>query len=100
MSRRNFLMKLGSGMIGALIVRPSFTEPNWIWDRTRFDVYDPNGGDLLTESDIVKIELEKIMKRVPALFERDDLFYSTIKNKNMEVISSREMRVPFGYLKT
>lgn len=49
----------------------------------------------MSESDIISAELDKIMKRVPELFERDDVFFSTLKEKNLELVSERTIRVPF-----
>lgn len=67
----------------------------------RFQYFNPDGGDLgrgpLSEADIISVELEKIMKANKVLFERDDLFYSTIKKKNIEVVSNRQMRVPLKF---
>lgn len=57
------------------------------------------------EAQVVGAELERVMPKVPTLFERDDVFYSAIDKRPVEVISSRDMRVPleirpggkFGY---
>lgn len=46
------------------------------------------------ESQVVGTELERVMPKVPALFDRDDVFYSSIEKRPVEVISSRDMRVP------
>jgi|SRR5579864_1098181 len=46
------------------------------------------------ESQVVGAELERVLPKVPALFDRDDVFYSTIEKRPVEVISSRDMRVP------
>lgn len=59
----------------------------------------------VVESQVVALELEKVLPKVQTLFERDDKFYSTVAKKNVEVISNRQMRVPleirpggsFGY---
>jgi hypothetical protein len=55
---------------------------------------------------IVGAELERVLPKVPTLFDRDDTFYSTIEKRPVEVISSRDMRIPleispnskFGYV--
>lgn len=48
----------------------------------------------VTESQVVATELEKVEKQIPVLFERDPGFAGSIKKKNVDVVSSREMRVP------
>lgn len=57
------------------------------------------------EAQVVGTELERVLPNVPTLFDRDDVFYSSLEKKNVEVISSRDMRIPlemrpggkFGY---
>ena len=46
------------------------------------------------EAQVVGAELERVTPQVPTLFERDDTFYSTIEKRPVEVISSRDMRIP------
>ena len=46
------------------------------------------------EQQVVALELEKVTPDVRTLFERDDMFYATIKSKNVTKISYRQMRVP------
>lgn len=48
----------------------------------------------LTESQIVALELERILPKIRTLFERDDIFYKAIKSRNIEKISSRLMSIP------
>lgn len=48
----------------------------------------------VAESQVVALELEKVLTKVKTLFERDDKFYANIKKKNVEVISYRQMRIP------
>lgn len=48
----------------------------------------------LNEANVLGVELEKVLPKVKALFEREDRFYSTIEKRNVEVISSRDMRIP------
>lgn len=48
----------------------------------------------LAHANIVETELEKVVDKVPTLFEREDTFYSTIEKKNVEVVSAKTMRVP------
>ncbi len=57
------------------------------------------------EAMVVAAEIEHVDDKVPLLFERDDVFYSSIEKRNVETISSRDMRIPleikpgsaFGY---
>lgn len=48
----------------------------------------------LTESQVTALELERVLPKVRTVFERDDRFYSTIKKRDVEKISNRQMRVP------
>lgn len=48
----------------------------------------------VSETQVVATELEKVTPKVRSLFERDPGFVGTIKKKNVEVMSAREMRVP------
>lgn len=46
------------------------------------------------EAQVVGAELERVLPKVPALFDRDDVFYSSIEKRPVEVVSSRDMRIP------
>lgn len=46
------------------------------------------------QAQVVATELERVEPKVRVLFERDPGFVGTIKKKNVETISAREMRVP------
>ena len=46
------------------------------------------------EAQVVGAELERVLPKVPTLFDRDDVFYSQLDKKPVEVISSRDMRIP------
>lgn len=58
-----------------------------------------------TESQVIALELERVIPKIRTLFDRDDTFFSNIKNQDVEVISNRQMRIPlelrpggnFGY---
>jgi len=49
---------------------------------------------VVSETQVVANELERVSPKVPTLFDRDDVFYSTIEKRNVEVISARDMRIP------
>jgi len=48
----------------------------------------------VVESNVTALELERVIPKVRVLFERDDKFYSNIKKRDVEKISSRQMRIP------
>jgi len=48
----------------------------------------------VVESQVVALELERVLPKIQTLFERDDKFYSTIKKRDVEKISNRQMRIP------
>lgn len=45
---------------------------------------------------VAGLELERVREKVPVLFERESTFYSSIEKKNVETVSSRQMRVPLA----
>src|SRR6267154_1872186 len=47
-----------------------------------------------SETQIIGAELERVLPKVPTMFDRDDVFYAAIDKRPVEVISSRDMRVP------
>ena len=46
------------------------------------------------ESEVVGLELERVLPTFQTLFDRDDVFWGTIEKKNVEIVSNRQMRVP------
>lgn len=48
----------------------------------------------VVESQVTALELERVIPKIRVLFERDDKFYANIKKRDVEVISSRQMRIP------
>lgn len=48
----------------------------------------------VSESQVAATELERVTPKVTTVFESDDMFYSSIKKRNVEVVSYREMRAP------
>ncbi len=47
-----------------------------------------------SESQVVALELERVLPKVETVYEYDDKFYAHISKKNVEKISNRQMRVP------
>lgn len=48
----------------------------------------------MTNEQVVALQLEKVRKKVPILYDRKATFYSTIEKRQVEVISTRDMRIP------
>lgn len=49
----------------------------------------------MVEADVIGTEMEKVLPVVDALYDVDDTFYSSVdKEKNVERISGRDMRIP------
>src|SRR5262245_23926245 len=92
MRRRDFLKLIVSGAAGLeLDLDRLLWEPNkvtYFLPTERPWIYRP------TTSQIVALELERILPKIQQLFEQDDLFYRAIRSREVEKISSRPMRVP------
>lgn len=48
----------------------------------------------VVESAVAGTELERVLPKVTTVFESDDTFFASIKKRNVEVVSYREMRAP------
>lgn len=48
----------------------------------------------VTEAQVAALELERVIPKIRTLFERDDTFYAHIKNRDVEKVSNRQMRIP------
>lgn len=48
----------------------------------------------VVEQQVAALELERVIPKVRVLFERDTRFYATIKKRDVEKISNRQMRIP------
>lgn len=44
----------------------------------------------VVESQVVALELERVIPKIRVLFERDDKFYATIQKRDVERISNRQ----------
>lgn len=47
-----------------------------------------------TESQVVALELERVLPKVPTLFDRDGFFYAALERRPVEIVSKRDMRIP------
>lgn len=80
MDRRSFLFFLPWIAASSKIVARSFVD------------LGAHTSHVLTEAEIVAMELERLTPFLPSLFERDDKFFSKVAEAS--IISSRDMRVP------
>ena len=49
---------------------------------------------VVNNSDVVALELERVLPKIRELYETDDMFYANISKQDVEKISNRQMRVP------
>ena len=85
--RREFLKKLlGLGAVG--LVAPA----ELLKGRSMVSLYTPS-IIIPTASQVVALELDRISKHLPKLFDRDDAFFSFI-SKEQEYFYTRDMRIP------
>lgn len=49
---------------------------------------------VLSECEVIAIELEKITHYIRTLFDREDYFYYLLSGKPADIITTRPMRVP------
>jgi len=88
MNRREWFKLMMTGAAG-LVLDPD----KLLWVPGQKTIFIPSGRSL-TYSQIVSAEYERILPHIRTLFERDDIFYKTIRDHNVQRISSREMRIP------
>ena|SRR5215471_6568737 len=90
LSRRHLLRLIASGVVGHTL-----DIDRLLWVPGKKTIFIPPARyKWITESQIVAIELERILPRIREMFQRDDLFYQHIACKQSEVISNRNMRIP------
>lgn len=51
---------------------------------------------MVTSTNVIATEMEKVRTKVPLLYDYDDGFYTSIEKKNVEAISERDMRIPLA----
>jgi hypothetical protein len=47
-----------------------------------------------TEAQVVALELERVLPKVPTLFDREGTFYAVLEKRPVETVSNRDMRIP------
>lgn len=88
MNRRQLIKLLVSGVVGQ-----SLDVDRLLWTPTK-KIFVLNGIAKPSISEIIALEYERVNPQIHKLFERDDLFYASIKKRDVEIVSSREMRIP------
>lgn len=88
MERRGFLRLLALGVIGHHL-----DVDRLLWVPGQKTIFLPTIYRL-TESQIVALELERILPHIRTLFERDDIFYRILSKKEPVMISSCSMKIP------
>jgi hypothetical protein len=49
---------------------------------------------VLTDAEIIALELERVRRHVPLLFRQDNVFFEYIKTGKVEVVAECNMRIP------
>lgn len=92
LSRRTFLRFLASGVAGT-VASAELDIDRLLWipgTKTFFIPENPT----ISLSQIVAMEMERILPTLVTLFDRDDVFYKAPTNQQPLKISSREMSIP------
>jgi hypothetical protein len=87
MNRREILKLLGLGIVGH-----ELDIDKLLWVPGQKKIFLPSKP--ITEAQIVAEELNRFIFKMKGLFDRDDVFYKMITEKESEPINSRKMRVP------
>ena len=87
-TRRSFLKLLALGVIGHEL---DIDRLLWVPGQKTIFLPASKGVSL---SEIVALEMERMIPKLRTLFERDDMFYTAIKTRQVERISGRAMSVP------
>lgn len=88
MDRRSLLKLIASGLVGTTL-----DVDKLLWIPGQKKIFLPPTIHILSMSQIVAMEMERIRPQLSSLFERDDMFYTVIKSGNQSV-TGRAMRVP------
>jgi hypothetical protein len=74
MNRRTLLKLLASGVIGHTLDIDRLP-----WVPGEKSIFIPSATKIVTESDIVAIEIERVLPYIRAMFERDDIFWRKLR---------------------
>lgn len=92
MNRRQLIKLLVSGVVGQ-----SLDVDRLLWTPNRVKYFLPSEVPWIHKpslAEIIAVEQLRVLPHIKSLFERDDLFYASIKKRDVEIVSSREMRIP------
>lgn len=92
LNRRTFLRFLASGVAGT-VASAELDIDRLLWVPGTKTFFIPS-NPTLTMSQIVAMELDRIMPTLITLFDRDDTFYQNLTSQKPLKISSREMNIP------
>lgn len=87
MDRRSLLKLIASGLVGTAL-----DVDKLLWIPGQKKIFLPPVLHRLSMSQIVAMELERIVPHIQNMFDRDDTFYRAIREGH--VISSRPLRIP------
>lgn len=90
MNRRSFLRSL----IALGIAESTIDVDKLLWTpKTIITVPSIYRGRALT-LEMMEETMNKVMNRVPILFDKDVIFYRMVEKKHIEKVSTRSMRIP------
>ena len=88
MDRRHFLKLIALGVVGH-----ELDLDRLLWIPGQKKIFIPPQGNRLSE--IVAVELERMIPKLRELFERDDYFYRVLQKQDALIMASQmKMRVP------
>lgn len=88
MNRRSLLKLIASGLVGTAL-----DVDKLLWIPGQKKIFLPSAIHTPTETQILAMELERLIPSLRSLFERDETFYRAIRSSNQSV-TGRAMRVP------
>lgn len=87
MNRRDFLKLIALG-----IASHELDIDKLLWVPGEKKIFLPPEG--VSISDIVAVEMERMLPKIQHLFERDDYFYAVLTKQRKVILEGSEMRVP------
>jgi hypothetical protein len=97
-SRRGFLKLLAAGLVGHAV-----DVDKLLWVPGAKTIFLPSARQVYVHTLIMQHELfvhnPRMMGKISGLFDADDVFYNQIMHRGVEVISSRNMKIPLEYKK-